>query len=99
MNADRFFDKQYCLQAKRSLNSVAIGVTVHAGLQDAGIRLPFCAVSDRRHCHFKCDAQDIPTAVTQRYGVAALAFIVLPLVTAFFVYLINAFLIQFSLRL
>ena len=39
------------------------------------------------------------TAVTQRYGVAPLAFIVLPLVSAFFVDLINALLIQFSLGL
>ncbi len=39
------------------------------------------------------------TAVTQRYGAAPLAFIVLPLVSAFFVDLINAVLIQFSLGL
>lgn len=39
------------------------------------------------------------TAVAQRYGVAPLAFIVLPLVSAFFVDLINAFLIQFALGL
>lgn len=39
------------------------------------------------------------TAVTQRYGVAPLAFIVRPLVSAFFVDLINAFLIQFALGL
>jgi len=39
------------------------------------------------------------TAVTQHYGAAPLAFIVLPLVSAFFVDLINAVLIQFSLGL
>ena len=39
------------------------------------------------------------TAVTQRYGPAPLAFIVLPLVSAFFVDLVNAALIQWSIRL
>lgn len=39
------------------------------------------------------------TALTQRHGVAPLAFIVLPLVSAFFVDLINALLIQFALEL
>lgn len=39
------------------------------------------------------------TAVTQRYGAAPLAFIVLPLVSAFFVDLINAVLIQLVLGL
>lgn len=39
------------------------------------------------------------TAVTQRYGPAPLAFIVLPLVSAFFVDLINAVVIQVSLGL
>ena len=38
------------------------------------------------------------TAVTQRYGPAPLAFIVLPLISAFFVDIANAFVIQFSLR-
>ncbi|MEL7173234.1 MAG: sodium/glutamate symporter, partial [Pseudomonadota bacterium] len=38
-------------------------------------------------------------AVTQRYGPAPLAFIVLPLVSAFFVDLANAFLIQTFLSL
>nr|WP_310524631.1 sodium/glutamate symporter [Polymorphobacter sp.] len=39
------------------------------------------------------------TAVTQRYGPAPLAFIVLPLVSAFFVDIANAFVIQWYLRL
>lgn len=39
------------------------------------------------------------TAVTQRYGPAPLAFIVLPLVSAFFVDIANAFVIQWVLRL
>ncbi len=39
------------------------------------------------------------TAVTQRYGPAPLAFLVLPLVSAFFVDLVNAVLIQWALSL
>ena len=39
------------------------------------------------------------TAVTQRYGPAPLAFIVLPLVSAFFVDIANAFLIKWSIAL
>ena len=39
------------------------------------------------------------TAVTQRYGPAPLAFIVMPLVSAFFVDIANAFVIQWVLRL
>ncbi|MEL6997291.1 MAG: sodium/glutamate symporter, partial [Pseudomonadota bacterium] len=39
------------------------------------------------------------TAVTKRYGPAPLAFIILPLVSAFFVDLANAFIIQGFLSL
>ena len=39
------------------------------------------------------------TAVTQRYGPSPLAFIVLPLVSAFFVDVANAFLIQWTIGL
>ena len=38
-------------------------------------------------------------AVTNRYGPAPLAFIVLPLISAFFVDIANAILIQFFLNL
>ena len=39
------------------------------------------------------------TAVTKRYGPSPLAFIILPLVSAFFVDLANAFIIQFFVSL
>ena len=39
------------------------------------------------------------TAVTQRYGPAPLAFVVLPLVAAFFVDLVNSVLIQTTISL
>ena len=38
------------------------------------------------------------SAVTQRYGASHLAFITVPLVGAFFIDLVNAFLIQFFLQ-
>ncbi|MEM8496134.1 MAG: sodium/glutamate symporter, partial [Planctomycetota bacterium] len=39
------------------------------------------------------------SSVTKRYGPAPMAFILLPLVSAFFVDLFNAFLIQFFVSL